>query len=102
MNNRKVPPPRMIGLAWFKKEDYPALRALFVDRDNMHDTWEEWSENAEKLASGIRAQGGTVERVELDPASFSAWCKANGKATDSKGRSQFAAEVIAAKYGNIH
>lgn len=95
-------PARTIGLPWFRKEDFAALRRIFVDGGNMHDTWEEWLESSEKLEAAIKAQRGTVERVYIDPATFPAWCKANGASADSKGRQTFVASVIAAKYGNTH
>ncbi len=98
----KLLPVRAVGLPWFRKEDYSALRQIFTDRDKMYDTWEEWLASAEKSESNAKAQVHTVERVYIDPATFPAWCDANGTTVDSAGRNKFVATVIAQKYGSTH
>ena len=37
-------PPKIavVGMAWYRQEDWPALRELFVDADKLHTKWEDW------------------------------------------------------------
>lgn len=87
-----------VGLAWFRQEDYAALRQIFTDGDKMPDTWEEWLKKAEKMEDQMRSRFDVVERVYIDPATFPAWCAAHGASVDRQGRHAFVAATVAEKY----
>ena len=92
----------LIGLPWFRKEDFASLRDVFSDRENVHDTWEEWLQSALKMEAAIKAQGGRAERVDIEPKAFADWCKRNGLKTDGRGRQAFAAAAIASRMTPRH
>ena len=41
------PCPDVVGLAWFRKEDFPALIAMFED-GLLFDSFEQWQKRAEE------------------------------------------------------
>lgn len=94
------PQLRVIGLAWFRKEDYPALRRIFEDGHKMPTTWKEWLEGAEEMEERAKAQGVIVERVYFDPDTFPAWCAAQGVPVDRQGRHAFIGLTLAGKHRN--
>lgn len=104
MPDQKIPPLRAVGLAWFREEDYAALRRIFDDGGKMPTTWKEWLQNAEgmerKAKAQAAAQGAVIERVYIDPDTFPDWCAANGVKPDSQGRHKFVAVTTAQKYSN--
>ncbi len=93
-------PVRAVGICWFRKEDYPALLAIFKDADKMPSTWKEWFENAERLEKRAQAEGHITERIYIDPNTFPDWCARNDTTVDRDGRNKFVAYEIAAKYKN--
>lgn len=94
--------PRAVGVAWFRKADYAALRSIFADGHKMPATWEQWLRQAEQMESQAKANFDVVERVYIDPTTFAAWCAQNETTVDRHGRHKFIAMTIAEKYGGTH
>jgi hypothetical protein len=90
---------RAVGIAWIRKEDYLACRAVFEDGNQFFPTWEQWEQSAKKSEEEFKAQGYIVERVYIDPDTFADWCQANGVPASRQGRTRLAADFVAKKYG---
>ena len=91
--------PGVIGLAWFRREDYPRLLTIFEDAHEMHDTWNEWEASARKVEERFKAEGYVVERVHIDPETFLDWCRRAGVGIVASSRSRFTAETVAKMHG---
>jgi len=93
-------PLRAIGLAWYRPDDWPALRKLFADGDKLPATHEKWLQQAEAVEQRLKGSGIIVERVYIDPDGFARWCAARGMDIDADARKRFASEAVARKYRN--
>ncbi len=92
-------PVGIIGISWFRPEDYDRLRnSVFVDGDDLHETYAEWLTSAETAVVQFITAGHAVERVYIDADEFSEWCVAEGIAADSTARSRYASAVVGRKY----
>lgn len=84
--------PQAIGVAWFRREDYPRIREIMDDRDTMHVTFDEWEKNAErKLAAFPVPPGVKIVRIVVDPQEFLSAAMRHGFKRNAQGRSTFAA-----------
>jgi hypothetical protein len=90
----------IFGVAWFRPEQWQALKNASVDRKEMEKTHSEWLINANHALRELRAQGVQVEPVEIEVKELVAWCKEQGIPLNSSARSRYAAEKIREKYGN--
>jgi hypothetical protein len=90
----------VVGIAWYKSEDYERLKGLFVDGDNLPTTYKEWLNSAERLVKQLARDGQAFQKVYIDPETFPAWCAARGLDVSAKARSQFSAESAAGKYSD--
>ena len=90
--------PRAVGVVWYREADWPRLRALLADADELPDTYAEWLASAEGLLTQLRRDGIAAERVPLDPEVFSAWCVKRGLALDAQARSRYASEAVAGEH----
>ena len=88
----------VVGIPWYKRKDWHALKAIFADADALHDSYDQWRSDARDLERGLREQGHVIERVHLEPESFLQWCTLRGLRTDAKARSGFASEMARARY----
>jgi len=84
----------MIGVAWYRREDYDELRAWFDDGDSLPDTYEEWRKKALQTYEYLADQGHTLDKVFLERESFDAWCKSRGVRPTAAARTQFCAEYV--------
>ncbi len=56
----------IFGVAWFKPEQWKALKYASVDGDELEETHSEWLLHANRALRELRAKGMTVEPVEVD------------------------------------
>ena len=81
---------QIVGVPWYRREDWPLLRRLFVDADKLHGRWEDWQAAAVTGEYLMRQDGHRVVRAEIRPKPFAAWCKALGIPADARARARWA------------
>ena len=86
------------GLAWYGREDYPKLLAIFDDADSLPETYDEWLEKATEIERELIIQGHRVVRATIHPTRFPSWCAAKRLKLDSSARTRFATEQAEASW----
>jgi hypothetical protein len=89
---------RAVGIPWYRKDDWPALMAIFED-GAAFDSFEQWLTRAEEVERKFQRAGHAVVRAYLDPGEFARWCLRNGVDADRESRADFATEAAEQKYG---
>lgn len=91
-------PVQVVGIGWYRREHYAALKKIFVDGHKLPGTYDEWLKQAERLAAHLTGEGKTVVKAYIDPEHFPAWCKAKGLDIDAKARMEWGNETAIRKY----
>ena len=84
---------QIVGMAWFKPENFVRLRAMFEDGDKLHRTYDEWLRAAETGRKAQEVKGLRVVCVDIDPNDFPKWCKAKGMNLNANARMQYASLI---------
>ena len=79
-----------ISFMWLTKASYPRFLEVITDRQRFTDRYEDWERIAQRRFDDFRARGFDPVKIVVDPDEMLAWCRANGRAVDSNGRSAFA------------
>ena len=87
-------PNFVVGIAWYRADQYSLLRALAVDPDAMADTYEEWLAGVTKTMEDLRERGVIGRRVDVDVKELAAWCEERGKVLDGAARAEYAVEKV--------
>lgn len=87
--------PQAVGIPWYRRETYAAVRARMVDADVLPETFEKFLYSALKIEKQIRAKGVPTIRVDLDTEEFAAFCRERGLHLNAEGRSTYASFVAA-------
>jgi len=82
-------PSAIVGITWYRPEQYLAVKAFCEDRDSMDTTYEVWKTGVEKVMRELQAEGTKVERVDFDLDEFKMWCSANARPSNAASRSEF-------------
>lgn len=92
-----MPPvaPSIVGIAWYRAEDYPRLATLMADGASFPKSHASWRQKATRMERELRRQGVTPVRVEVDLDAFERRCTEQGVARDSEARNRFVEEVRA-------
>lgn len=85
----------IVGMVWYKPENFDRLMALFEDGQKLHRTYEHWLRDAERGRDHFQNLGMRVICVDIDPDEFPKWCSANGMKLNAAARNRFANEVAA-------
>jgi hypothetical protein len=88
----------VFGIAWFKREEYDAIKRLFIDGDGLPATYDEWLKAAERIVDKFTRDGQAFRKVHIDPYTFPAWCAARGLEINTQARVRFSTERAAGIY----
>ena len=86
---------QIIGMAWYKPQNFVRLRAMFEDGHKLHSTYDEWLLAAEAGRKSFEAKGFRVVSVDIDPDKFPEWCKTKGLKLNAEARNTFASTYAA-------
>ena len=84
----------IMGMAWYRPEQWGRLLEVSVDREQLEATHAEWKKHAEKELKRLRRDRFVVWRVDVDIDELLAFCKEQGMEVDGKARAAFANELL--------
>lgn len=87
-----TPPINNIAMAWFRREDWNDLLAIFDDPQVMPATYDKWLEKAEAGFRFHKSRGAIVKKIYINPQTFPDWCRRRGLRVDADARTTFAVE----------
>ena len=83
-------PRVVIGIAWFRSDQWELLRSLAADVENLEDTHAQWEALAYKTMRDLARQGITARKVDVDVNELQAWCLSENRPLDRAARSRYA------------
>jgi hypothetical protein len=79
-----------MAFAWLREEDWPTWQTI----DTELQPFDQWLAKSEINFAELKSKGLNVERVAVDPKTFSDWCKSVGKVPGRNSRAEFAAMLL--------
>jgi hypothetical protein len=90
MPNRKV----VVGVAWFRPQDWNRLLELSEDRDGLEDSHGAWRDSANRLIRELERGGIHARRVVIDLDELVAWCKEQNRPLNGAARADFTSKKV--------
>lgn len=87
----------VLGVAWYRKEQWGRLLEISEDRDRLEETYEAWEASARASLPKLRRQGIIPRRVDIDVEELLRWCQSEGRPVDASARVIFTAEKLREK-----
>jgi hypothetical protein len=85
-------PRRIVGLPWYRREDYPTIRQMMADPHVLAPAYDQWLAAAENNETVGQQAGLEMVRVMIAPDEFKVWCLAQGLEPDGAARARYARE----------
>ncbi len=79
----------ILGVGWYKKEQWKLLRECSEDVENLENTYYEWVANANDTIKKISNSGHRIEKIEIDVHELIVWCKKENCTVNGESRSKF-------------
>jgi hypothetical protein len=86
----------VVGIAWYRADQWAWLHGASIDRGDLEVTHEEWERGANKRLRELRAKGLPAQRFDVDVEDLIRWCELEGCAVDGRSRSRYVAEKLRA------
>jgi hypothetical protein len=83
-----------MGVAWYTPSAWAQLAAL--PEAKIEKTYQDFVRDFWRTVREFEARGVRVERVTVDVAAMTEWCRRHGYEIDSKGRTVYVAMLMAA------
>ena len=87
----------VLGIAWFRPEQWELLREVAVDADVLESTHAEWETLARRTIKDLAQQGILARRIDVDVERLQAWCAEHQRPLDASARAAYASERL--RYG---
>ena len=91
------PGDAVIGVAWYRREQWDHLLQIAADREVLEDTYEEWKVTAEESLKKFAMSGHHLRKVDIDVEELLGWCNVHNRPVDGAARSEFAADKLRQK-----
>ena len=91
------PGDAVIGVAWYRLEQWDHLLQIAADREVLEDTYEEWKVTAEESLKKFAMPGYHLRKVDIDVEELLGWCNVHNRPVDGAARSEFAADKLRQK-----
>jgi hypothetical protein len=95
MKSKRSQAKTVIGMAWYRPDQWERLRQVSMDADELETTYEEWVAVASARFAELKSQGAHVEKVDMDVEEWVQWCFEHHKPLNADSRSEFAARKLA-------
>jgi hypothetical protein len=84
----------VIGVAWYRPEQWQRVRNISTDAADLEDTYDEWLRVAEEKLAELKAAGFRVEKVDVHSENLIFWCNEQGLEVNAQARSRYAVEKL--------
>lgn len=88
-----------IVMAWYKRPQWPRLRAASAEPARLAETYDEWLADASRQLEEMRARGMLISRVIVDVDELLGWCKQRGRKVEPQAASEYAASLAQQERG---
>lgn len=92
MTPDKDKPQRIIGLAWYKPNQWARLIEVSEDADRLEQTFLEWFEPASKRYNEMVRSKLQVRKIAVDVEELIEWCKRRGLPVSAASRALYVKE----------
>lgn len=84
----------VVGVAWYRRDDWERLLQVSVDREELEDTYDEWVAAMPARMAEIEQTGIKAHKIDVAVEELIAWCHSNGRVVDGGARADYAAHKL--------
>jgi uncharacterized membrane protein len=89
MRKRPAKGAAVMGVAWYRPEQWKLLRKVSADVEDLEETHSEWMAEANKTLTILKEEDVCFVKVDVDVEELVKWCSEKGVKIDGAARSEF-------------
>ena len=79
----------LMGIGVYRREQWPLLRALAVDSQDLEPQYDLWFKALTEFKVQLQSMGHASTEVDIDVNELLAWCEAQNRPLDAQARTEF-------------
>lgn len=83
-----------VGVAWYRREQWPRLLEISADRDTLEDSYDEWLAHASNTFEFLKRNDLSPIQVDIDTEELLAWCRARNLPVNADARTNYTAGIV--------
>jgi hypothetical protein len=91
---RESGPDVLVGVAWYRQQEWQRLLEVSQDRDDLESTYDEWAAAMPARMAEIQKAGFKPHRIDVAVEDLIAWCRSNGRLLDGAARADYTAHKL--------
>jgi len=91
---RKSEPDILVGVAWYRRQEWQRLLEVSEDRDELETIYDEWAAAMPAHMAEIEKAGFKPHKIDVATEDLIAWCRSNGRVVDGAARADYAAHKL--------
>lgn len=84
----------MVGIGFYRREQWPLLLASAVDADILEKTYDDWLDVVDTSIDTIKAHGLEPKLVDVDVDELISFCRKEGLRNNAGARSKYIAKIF--------
>ena len=91
---------QIICISWFHPEQWDRLIEISEDSEALHDSYEEWRNDANKMIQQLKSAGQTIKKVKFNLEDLLLCREEKGIPVNGKSRAEYVTFVTQQKLSN--
>jgi len=83
-----------VGIAWYRREQWPRLLEISADRSDLEDSYDNWLVHVTEAFETMRNEGLDPVKVDVDTEELLAWCRRRNLPVSAKARARYVTEKV--------
>jgi hypothetical protein len=84
----------LVGIAWYRPEQWQRLREISVDREDLEDTYRDWVRSTERAIRELNRNGLQCTKVAVEVEDLLQWCQSQNIPVSGEARSRYVTEKL--------
>lgn len=85
---------QVLGVAWYRREQWNRLLEASADRDELEENYDDWLRTAEGTVKELKRMGTAVVKVDIDVNKLVAWCMVGNRTLDGTARAEYVSKLL--------
>ena len=90
---KKLASKLAVSVGWYSEESWIKVKAASIDPERFENTYQEWTDMAEKALQELGAIGVNAEKFNTKSDELLAWCLAHNKPNNAASRAEFVSQI---------
>ena len=86
-----------MGVPWYTENTWNEMKNICEDKDSFHNNYQEWLAYSDKSIVLLTSQKRPFLRLDIDPISYTWWCKKNSFKMDKISRRAYTEYLLESK-----